>query len=877
MFAEVNPAFLVASLFFLASGCYLYLCVVTYKNNTKSKVRNDYLSAGFSLALLSFFYCLMTISVNETLIRIFWAVGFTSLCMFFARWLLFLSNMVTLRYKYTKRIFGAASALTLFLCALCVLSNDAVFYNTRYGVQFSYHNSAVFTVMIFYLALLIIASFVLEFRWRRESLLKRDKMQALLFIILTFVIAPIGFITDFTIPVITEFTAIPLASLCFLPVSMPFFISMMKYKTLSITVPNASGYIFNTVTVPTLVLDHKNGVNLENKASIDFLGRSVIGKNISDIVLCGGKPLGQSFLANGFDSEKVTVQTPRGVRVCDMLLAVEHDKYNDPLCKVVLLRDITENERKDKMLQDALLQANNASKAKSSFLSNMSHEIRTPMNAIIGMTSIGSLSSTLEKKDEAFKKIGTASKHLQGVINDILDMSKIEADKLELSSASFEFEKMLQKVADIINFRVDERRQKFYITIAKDIPHTLIGDDQRLSQVITNLLSNAVKFTPDGGTIHLDSRVASFVDDIYRIEISVSDTGIGVTEEQKSRLFKSFEQAETSTSRRFGGTGLGLVISKRIIELMGGNIRVESEPGKGAKFVFTVLLKQDTKAKKHLLDENVTWKNLRIFVVDDEPEILEFFTTLSEVWGITCASAESGEQALEMLANDKEYDMYFIDWGLPGMNGIELSRKITANAAHKSVVIIFSSIDWHIIEDEARAAGIDKFIPKPLFPSTIVDMINECIGINNAIGQDDKQSYADDFSGFTVLLAEDIEVNREIVMTLLEPTSLNIECAGDGLEALEIFSAAPEKYDLIFMDIQMPVMDGYEATRNIRALPVPRAKTVPIIAMTANVFREDIEKCMLAGMNGHLGKPLDFDEVISRLRKYLHRPEKEGN
>jgi len=250
---------------------------------------------------------------------------------------------------------------------------------------------------------------------------------------------------------------------------------------------------------------------------------------------------------------------------------------------------------------------------------------------------------------------------------------------------------------------------------------------------------------------------------------------------------------------------------------------------------------------------------------------------LSEVWGITCASAESGEQALEMLANDKEYDMYFIDWGLPGMNGIELSRKITANAAHKSVVIIFSSIDWHIIEDEARAAGIDKFIPKPLFPSTIVDMINECIGINNAIGQDDKQSYADDFSGFTVLLAEDIEVNREIVMTLLEPTSLNIECAGDGLEALEIFSAAPEKYDLIFMDIQMPVMDGYEATRNIRALPVPRAKTVPIIAMTANVFREDIEKCMLAGMNGHLGKPLDFDEVISRLRKYLHRPEKEGN
>ena len=893
MFTEINPAFLIASLFFIASGCYLYLSVVTLTENTKSKSRDDYLSAGVCLVFYSLCYGLMTITLNEIMCRILWAVGFISGNVFFSRWLLFSSDMVTLRHKITKRLISMASFFAALISVACVFSNDAVLVMTRYGAQFSYYNSLFFIAAIIFVIIITFSFLILFFRWWRESELKRDRIQALLFLIFSAFIAPFGVAADFIIPIFTPNTAIPLASLCFLPISMPFFISMRKYKTLSITVPNASGYVFNTVTIPTLVLDNKNNISLENKAAFNFFCRSVIGKNVSDIILSDGKTPEQSFFRDSFTGRKVTVETPFGggtggsSKICDMLLAVENDKYNDALCKVLLLRDITENEQKDKMLQAALEQANTASRAKSDFLSNMSHEIRTPMNAIIGMTAIGKLSHTIEKKDDALKKIDGASKHLLGVINDILDMSKIEANKLELSPVSFDFEKMLQKVADVINFRVNERRQNFYVSIGKNIPGTLIGDDQRLSQVITNLLGNAVKFTPEGGTIRLNSRLMAKENNFCRIRISVEDTGIGITDEQRSRLFRSFEQAETNTSRKFGGTGLGLAISKRIVEMMGGEIWVESEPGKGSKFIFTVLLKDNnaelcSEEKTRLLDEGVDWKNIRIFVVDDEPETLEFFTALSETWGISCTVASSGEEALEKLEKDNDYNIYFLDWKLPGMNGTELARQIQAKVSHKSVVLLFSSIDWHVIEDEAYAAGISKFIPKPLFPSTIVDMINECMGIVKTKEQNKKLDYTDDFSGYSILLAEDVEINREIVQALLEPTSLNVECAENGVQALDLFMAAPEKYDVIFMDIQMPDMDGYQTTQKIRAFEseyyaksglLERSKGVPIIAMTANVFREDIDKCLHAGMNGHVGKPLNFDEVISQLRKYLHKPQ----
>jgi signal transduction histidine kinase len=399
-----------------------------------------------------------------------------------------------------------------------------------------------------------------------------------------------------------------------------------------------------------------------------------------------------------------------------------------------LNRALRENER-----NTALKQAEQANQAKSLFLANMSHEIRTPMNAITGMTAIAKTSGDPERKEYCLDKIEEASSHLLGVINDILDMSKIEANKFELSLTDFVFEKMLQKAVNVINFRMEEKRLEFSVSIDRKIPRCLYGDDLRLAQVITNLLSNAVKFTPEDGAIRLDAALERAEAGICTIRICIADSGIGITAEQKSRLFSLFEQADSSTSRKFGGTGLGLAISKRIVEMMDGEIWVDSEPGKGSTFAFRVQIKE----------------------------------------------------------------------------GQQMQESPPAEAGQKTPDI-------------------------------------------------------DDFSGSRILLAEDMEINREILISLLEPCSLTFESVENGVEAVRLFTQAPEKYDLIFMDIQMPEMDGYEATRGIRSSGAANAKTIPIIAMTANVFREDIEKCLTAGMNAHVGKPLELKELTGVLRAWLN-------
>jgi len=387
------------------------------------------------------------------------------------------------------------------------------------------------------------------------------------------------------------------------------------------------------------------------------------------------------------------------------------------------------------------------SKYKSAFLANMSHEMRTPMNAIIGMTTIGKNAPDVERKDYCFFKIEDASNHLLGVINDVLDISKIEANKFELSSEEFNFEDALQYAANVINFRIEEKRHEFSLYIDPAIPKILIGDEQRLVQVITNLLGNAIKFTPEQGNIKLTARYVEEENSLYTIQISVSDTGIGISGEQQASLFRPFQQAESGTTRKYGGTGLGLVISKRIVEMMSGRIWIESELGKGSTFFFTIKARKSSQAISS---------------------------------GTQVCSAGTDEQQAEKQAD---------------IEGI--------------------------------------------------------------------------FAGRHILLAEDVEINREIVQTLLEPTQVEIDCAVNGKEALNMFRQSSEKYDMIFMDMQMPEMDGYEATRCIRALDLPKAKTIPIIAMTANVFREDVEKCLQAGMNGHIGKPLDFNNVMERMQAYL--------
>jgi CheY-like chemotaxis protein len=496
------------------------------------------------------------------------------------------------------------------------------------------------------------------------------------------------------------------------------------------------------------------------------------------------------------------------------------------------------------------------------------------MNAIIGMVTIGKTAKDADRKDYCLTKIQDASKHLLGVINDILDMSKIEANKFELSYTEFNFEKMLQNVVNVMSFRVDEKMQKFKVYYDESIPPLLVGDDQRITQVITNLLGNAIKFTPEEGSISLNARLAGLKDDFYTVLVSVTDTGIGITDEQKVNLFRSFQQADNNTARKYGGTGLGLAISKSIVELMGGTINVESKVNKGSTFSFTITAKRGTeKEKAKVLAGNINWGNVRILTVDDDPDVLDYFKRITAEFGITCCdTVQSGPAAIDAIKSNGAYNIYFIDWKMPEMDGLELTKEIKERMpdTENAIVILISAAEWTVIELKAKEAGVDKFLAKPLFPSSIADAINEALGMHRLQNDEVKmKNLSGIFAGHRILLAEDAEINYEIVKTLLEPTDLQIDCAINGVEAVRMFKDNPEIYGLIFMDVQMPEMDGLEATRCIRTLDTNKARTVPIIAMTANVFKEDVEKCLDAGMDGHVGKPLDIDEVIAQLNKYL--------
>lgn len=537
---------------------------------------------------------------------------------------------------------------------------------------------------------------------------------------------------------------------------------------------------------------------------------------------------------------------------------------------IVTLTDRTRERLANQALQDALSSAQNANNAKRDFLSRMSHEIRTPMNAIIGMTTIAAASiDDRGRVEDCLEKISYSSKHLLMLINDILDMSRIENQRMKLSIEAFDLYQFINNFVSVVYPEASRKGLNFSEKNTGFSEKTVyMGDTLRLNQILLNLTSNAIKFTPSGGSVSLEVTCLAPRHHKTWIRFVVSDTGIGMDEDGLSRLYNPFEQADASIARKYGGTGLGMSITQNLTALMGGHIDVKSKPGEGTTFTVELPFEQSG-VELQPLKENAL-EALEVLVADDEPDICEHTVLLLNKMNIHAEWVLSGEQAVERVVSSYEenrgFDVCFIDWKMPDMDGIETTRRIRQKVGWTTPIIIISGYDWSEIEQEARAAGANAFISKPLFQSSIYNVLVNVT--NGAFGRPETKTdgMISPLHGRRLLLAEDNSLNMEIAATLLEMNGAAVESVENGQEAVNRFlSVAPGYFDAILMDVQMPVMDGCEAARQIRSCGRPDAAQIPIIATTANAFSEDVSTVLAAGMNAHISKPIDIQQLCATL------------
>ena len=526
-----------------------------------------------------------------------------------------------------------------------------------------------------------------------------------------------------------------------------------------------------------------------------------------------------------------------------------------------------EEQQNKEMLEVALNQAEAANRAKTTFLNNMSHDIRTPMNAIIGYTGLAS--SQIYNKEQVqgyLAKIGQSSEHLLSLINDVLDMSRIESGKVSITEKDEDLAEILHTLRNIVQADVNNKQLDFFLDT--DVVHQYVSCDKlRLNQVLLNILSNSIKYTHPGGMVSVSVKETGLTETGYgKYEFRIRDNGMGMSEEFLKTIYEPFTRAKSSTVSGIQGTGLGMAITKNIVDMMGGTIDIRSKEGAGTETILTFAFRFAAAANK----EAVTiaqLEGLKGLVVDDDVSACQNIAKMLRDTGMRSDWCTSGKEAVirteEAVRLGDLFKVYIIDWMMPDMNGIETTRRIRQVVGDQAPIIVLTAYDWSDIEEEARAAGVTAFISKPLFPSDLRNVLNKCCGTAVAAAAEEKAEFA--LAGRKTLLVEDNEMNREIAAEILEEAGLTVDTAADGTFAVQ---AVKEKgidyYDFVLMDIQMPVMDGYEATKAIRALP--GGSRVTIIAVSANAFEEDVQKSLSAGMNAHVAKPIDVDTLFETMK-----------
>ena len=532
----------------------------------------------------------------------------------------------------------------------------------------------------------------------------------------------------------------------------------------------------------------------------------------------------------------------------------------------------------NRALSEALAAAEEANKAKTAFLSNMSHEIRTPMNAIIGLDSLALQNETLPAETrEYLEKIGESAHHLLGLINDILDMSRIESGRLLIRKEEFSFRNMLEQINTMVMSQCAEKGLHYECRVIGGVSDYYIGDDMKLKQVLINILSNAIKFTNAPGDVTLTVERTAVFGDHSTVRFRISDTGIGMERAFIPKIFDAFTQEDSSRNNKYGSTGLGMAITKNIVELMNGTISVESEKGVGTEF--TVIVTLNNSDQKGPVTNYISPNDLRILVVDDEEIAAEHARIVLDEVGIKADTCYDGQTAMHMLelqhAKHEPYSLVLLDWKMPDMDGLEVAKEIRKLYDKETTVIILTSFNWDEILDEAIHIGVDSFLAKPLFASNVLDEFERVARKNNMSLYKEKKRAR--LKGRRILMAEDVFINAEIMRQIIMAREAEIDHAENGKLAVDTFAGSPAGYyDAILMDVRMPEMDGLEATAAIRALDRPDAKAIPIIALTANAFDEDVQRSLQVGMNAHLSKPVEPEHLYQTLEELIWEYENES-